>query len=149
MGVPACSRLPAPSPSIGLAAPRFLLRLPYGERLDEIESFPFAELGVDRVHEHYLWGNPALLCAMLVARAIARGEDLGAYLQVDDLPAHSYRAEGEVSLQACAEAYLPDRTAFAMLERGVMPLLSMTHQNAVRLLRFQSVSHPPQELSFR
>ncbi|MDT8274053.1 MAG: type VI secretion system contractile sheath large subunit, partial [Desulfomonilia bacterium] len=44
---------------LGLAMPRFLLRLPYGPDTEPIEGFDFEEMAGDPVHEHYLWGNPA------------------------------------------------------------------------------------------
>jgi len=45
------------APWIGLAPPRVLLRSPYGKSTDPIESFAFEELGAQREHESYLWGN--------------------------------------------------------------------------------------------
>lgn len=40
---------------IGLTAPRFLARLPYGERGATIDSFPFEEM--PRQHSDYLWAS--------------------------------------------------------------------------------------------
>ena len=54
---------------IGLALPRVLLRLPYGARTDEIDQFEFEELPPGGDHEAYLWGNPAVACAMLIGKA--------------------------------------------------------------------------------
>src|SRR5262249_55069716 len=45
---------------LGLALPRFLLRLPYGKDTDPIEGFDFEELPETDAHEAYLWGNPAI-----------------------------------------------------------------------------------------
>jgi predicted component of type VI protein secretion system len=66
---------------LGLAAPRWLVRLPYGTRTDPIESFPFEEQPSD--HEQLLWGSPAFACAILVAA----GAD-----ELDDLPCYTFRA---------------------------------------------------------
>ncbi len=57
---------------IGLAAPRFLLRLPYGRDTDPVEVFDFEETAGEFAHEHYLWGNPAFACACLLAGAFSR-----------------------------------------------------------------------------
>lgn len=137
------------APWIGLALPRMLLRLPYGKASDPVESFPFEELAL-REHESYLWGNGALACALLIGRAFtARGWDMepGDELDVEDLPAHTYDGDGEKCLQACAEVNLIDRAAEAILDAGLMPLLSHKHRNAVRVLRFQSIAKPAQALS--
>ncbi|HJY77124.1 MAG TPA: type VI secretion system contractile sheath large subunit [Burkholderiales bacterium] len=142
-------RKSAVAPWIGLALPRMLLRLPYGKSVDPIESFPFEELAPRR-HESYLWGNGALACALLIGRAFAaRGWDMepGDELEVEDLPAHTYDEGGEKRMQPCAEAALVDRAAEAILDAGLMPLLSYKNRNAVRVARFQSIARPAQALN--
>ncbi|MEO8367783.1 MAG: type VI secretion system contractile sheath large subunit, partial [Candidatus Solibacter sp.] len=47
---------------IGLAMPRFLLRLPYGKKTVTTERFEFEEMPGAPAHGHYLWGNPAFAC---------------------------------------------------------------------------------------
>ncbi|HOS98055.1 MAG TPA: type VI secretion system contractile sheath large subunit, partial [Deltaproteobacteria bacterium] len=54
---------------VGLAMPRFLLRLPFGRETDAAETFDFEEMAEPPVHGHYLWGNPAYACAYLLARS--------------------------------------------------------------------------------
>ena len=137
------------APALGLALPRFLLRLPYGPKTDPIESFPFDELGGQRVHESYLWGNPAFACALLAVAAFRDkgGEmQLGDVLEVDDLPAHSYRQDGEAHLQPCAEVFMPERVSLALIGRGLMPLVSARDRPSARLARFQSLADPPASL---
>ena len=135
---------------IGLALPRMLLRLPYGKRTDPVEQFEFDELAGAWNHESYLWGNPALACALLIGRSfMAHGWEMepGDELEIGDLPAHTLERDGEPQLQACAEAYLTERAGQAILSRGVMPLLSYRNRNAVRVLRFQSLADPVKPLS--
>src|SRR5581483_5162474 len=57
------------APWIGLALPRFLLRLPYGSKTSPIESFEFDEMPETPEHPWYLWGNPAFACAYLLGKA--------------------------------------------------------------------------------
>ena len=135
---------------IGLALPRFLLRLPYGEGGEPIDAFPFEELGTGRRHEDYLWGNPAFLCARLIGQAYTENGwslEPGDVLEVGELPAHVYAEDGEKRLQACAELYLTERAAEALLDRGLMPLLSLKGRDQVRLARFQSIASPPAALA--
>lgn len=130
---------------VGLVLPRVLLRLPYGKATDEVESFPFEEFSSARPHEEYLWGNPAYLCAELIAQSFASdgwSMELGRELDIGDLPAHTYHEEGEVKLQPCAEVAFGERTADAILQRGLMPLLSWKDRDLVRLYRFQSIADP-------
>jgi type VI secretion system protein ImpC len=137
---------------LGLALPRFLLRLPYGKATDEAERFAFEEFPDGPVHEHYLWGNPALACVCLLGQAFAQwGWEMrpGAIHEMDGLPAHVYREDGESKLKPCAEALLTEKAANTMLDRGLMPLLSLKDRDTVRLMRFQSLADPPAPLAGR
>lgn len=140
------------APWLGLALPRVLLRLPYGLQTDPIEDFAFEELPPWREHEAYLWGNPAFACASLLARAFLENGwsmEPAAYLDLVDLPAHTYQEEGETKLQPCAEVLLGERAAQAIMDRGIMPLLSYRNRNAVRLLGWRSLAEPPTALMGR
>jgi type VI secretion system protein ImpC len=131
--------------AIGLALPRWLLRLPYGPKTDPIDSFAFDELATGRAHDDYLWGNPAFACALLAAAAYReKGAEmqLGDVLELDDLPAHTYREDGEAQLQPCAEVFMPERVRDALVGRGLMPLVSARDRNSARLARFQSIADP-------
>lgn len=133
------------SPWLGLALPRILLRLPYGAKTDAAEHFAFEELSGAAGHEEYLWGNPSLACAELIARAFLEdGTDLSidGPVDIDDLPAHVRDHDGERRLQACAEFLLPVRVGEDLLQRGMIPLLSYGNRNAVRILRLQSIADP-------
>jgi type VI secretion system protein ImpC len=138
--------------AIGLVLPRFLLRLPYGEEAEPCEHFEFEEMETPAVHEQYLWGNPALACALLLAQSFAAaGWSLrpGMHLDLGNLPLHLVREDAEVRAQPCAEALMRERAALQILEAGVMPLASMKDRDAVRLVRFQSIAHPLSALAGR
>jgi type VI secretion system protein ImpC len=129
----------------GLTLPRFLLRLPYGRDTDPIEQFGFEEMPGTPAHEGYLWGNPAFACALLLARAFSEyGWDLrpGVYSEIDGLPLHVYKQDGESELKPCAEVLLTEEAAGRILEGGLMPLVSLKDSDRARLVRFQAVADP-------
>lgn len=136
---------------IGLAMPRLLVRLPYGAGTDPIESFAFEEMAEDRRHEHYLWANPAYALAFLAGQVFSEegwDMDVATRLVIEDLPSHVYcDAEGEPMQQPCAEVWLSESAAEAILAQGVMPILSYRNRNAARLLRWQSIASPPKALA--
>src|SRR3984957_18839534 len=137
---------------IGLAMPRFLLRLPYGKNASETESFAFEELSKEPEHERYLWGHPAIACAYLLGEAFTRfGWQFrpGSVQEIDGLPAHTYHKDGESQLKPCAEVLLTEDAAETLLDRGFMPLASVKGTDRVRLVRFQSVADPPAPLAGR
>jgi type VI secretion system protein ImpC len=130
---------------LGLALPRILSRLPYGAKTDRVESFEFEEFASVPAHEQYLWGNPALACAQVVARAFLEdgaSTSVDGPMEIDDLPAHVRDQDGERQLQACAEFVLPVRVGEEMLQRGMIPMLSYGGRNAVRMLGLQSIAEP-------
>lgn len=133
------------APWIGLAAPRVLLRRPYGKTSDPVAAFAFEEFVGRPAHEDFLWGHPGLALALLIGRAFsARGWDFepGDERQIDDMPAFSFEVDGEPQLQACAEHFLGDQAGQALLAAGLMPVLSHKHRNAVTVMRFQTIAEP-------
>jgi type VI secretion system protein ImpC len=137
---------------IGLAMPRFLLRLPYGKGGLETEAFQFEELNAPPEHEGYLWGNPAIACAYLLGAAFTRsgwGMRPNAVRDIEGLPAHSFKQDGEMQLKPCAEVLLTDEAAELLLDSGFMPLASMKNADRVRVVRFQSVARPAASLAGR
>jgi type VI secretion system protein ImpC len=134
---------------LGLALPRFLLRLPYGKDTSPIEAIPFEEMP-ESEHSAYLWGNPAFLCAYLIGQSfVANGWELGGRLQrrVDGLPMHVYREDGEPVAKPCAEILMTERDAENLLEAGFMPVASLKEQDAVLIVRYQSIAEPAAALA--
>ena len=117
-----------------------------------MESFPFEEMPGTPRHQEYLWVNPAFACACLLGQASSSyGWMLrpGAVREIKGLPLHVYEEAGEKRLRPCAELLMTVSDAEHVLEQGLMPLVSLKNQDAVRLLRFQSLAEPLAPLSGR
>ena len=137
---------------LGLALPRFLIRLPYGKDTGSTELFDFEEITDVADHEDYLWANPALAVALLLAQTFSeQGWELrpGTLVDVSGVPIHIYTEDGESRSEPCAEVLLTQTAAEAMLEKGFMPLASLKDQPIVRVVRFQSLADPPTALAGR
>ena len=132
---------------IGLAFPRFLLRLPYGKMTSPVASFDFEEMPRGSAHDDYLWGNPAMACACLLGQEFHReGWEM--------LPHSNARIEGvplhiapDCGPMPPAEIWMPEEFAQKVAEEGVMPLVSVRDADAIELVRFQSIADPPQPLA--
>ena len=134
---------------IGLVLPRILGRLPYGEDTDPVSGFDFEEI-VSQAHADFLWNNPTLYCARLLAQSFAQsGWDMSPddNTDIEDLPAFTYREDGEKKMLPCAELFLPERSAETMLGMGVMPIVSYRGRDMAKLLRMQSIAKPLRPLS--
>ncbi|MEN8148216.1 MAG: type VI secretion system contractile sheath large subunit [Planctomycetota bacterium] len=128
---------------IGLGFPRVLLRLPYGKKTDEVDRFEFEEVNVEAGHDSLLWGTPGFAIATLLARSFTmRGWSMepGDELDLDDRPAWTVEEDGEKKLYPCAEAYISERGAEALLPEGFIPILSWKNRPAVHVVRFQSLA---------
>lgn len=131
------------APYLGLALPRFLLRLPYGKDTDSAESFEFEEMPEGPRHEDYLWGNPIFVSLCLLATSFSdQGWSMepGRVLEIRGLPLHIYREGAESKLTPCAELLMTEDVAHALIDRGLMPLLSMKDSDRVRLAGFRGIN---------
>ncbi len=138
--------------SLGLAIPRFLARLPYGENTDPTEVFAFEEFTDDWRHENYVWLNPSFACAVLLAQSFSEfGWEMGRHLYQDleGFPVHLYPDGDEIKTKPCAEVVLTHDGCDILLDQGLMPLISYRDTDRIRLGRFQSVAFPPKALKGR
>lgn len=136
---------------VGLAAPRFLLRQPYGKAGEVIEVFPFEEMPGEPAHECFLWGHPAVLCACAAIDALQAGDtELAEFTggEIGDLPVHKFTDDGEVVVKPYAEAWLTDRAVIRILACGVLPVVPVKNQNTIRLNSLRSIAREPVALSF-
>jgi type VI secretion system protein ImpC len=136
---------------IGLALPRFLLRLPYGKRTSPVESFDFDEMP-ESEHSQYLWGSPAIACMYLLGLSFQDdGWDLrpGTQRRIEGLPLHTYRDSSGIEIKPCAEFLMTEKDAEFLMEAGIMPLATLKEQDTALLVRFQSIAEPLAPLSGR
>lgn len=100
---------------VGLAAPKFLLRWPYGKNGARVEAFPFEEEG-------HLWGNPMFFAMRLL---VSPGEE---DLDLSGLP------------MPCTNASFTEPQVIALMERGLMPLVWFQNSDRVRLAGFRAIN---------
>ncbi|HRI07775.1 MAG TPA: type VI secretion system contractile sheath large subunit [Nannocystaceae bacterium] len=112
---------------VGVCAPRFMLRVPYGADTVPSKSFGFEEDVVDQ-HQNYLWGHSSLALATRVADSFAKyrwapnivGPQAGG--AVEGLPLHNYKAMGEIQTKLPVEIQLTERREFELAEAGFIGL---------------------------
>ncbi|TQV66918.1 hypothetical protein FKG94_26555 [Exilibacterium tricleocarpae] len=119
---------------LALAAPRFMVRLPYGRRTSTLEHFDYEELSEQDEHGYYLWGNSAFLIALLLAQSYRQhGWALrpGQLQTIDNLPLHVHQHDGDTRVKPCAEVLLTDRAAQQLQQAGLLPIRSVKDADAV------------------
>jgi type VI secretion system protein ImpC len=132
---------------VGLAMPRFLLRLPYGAKTVPVKSFNFQEEVVGD-HDKYLWGYASCTLATRIADSFAKyrwcpniiGPQSGG--TVDNLPLHQYEAMGEIQTKIPTEALITDRREFELAEEGFIPLVFRKDSNNACFFSANSTQRP-------
>ena len=112
---------------VGLAMPRFLLRLPYDKDDVSIKSFVY-EANVSGGHGQYLWGNSAFAFAGRLTESFAKyrwcaniiGPQGGGAVQ--DLHMHQYEAMGATQTKIPTEVMISERREFELAEEGFIAL---------------------------
>jgi type VI secretion system protein ImpC len=112
---------------MGLCLPRFLLRLPYGEKTVPVKDFNFNEDVIGN-HDRYLWGMASTAFATRVADSFAKyrwcpniiGPQAGG--SVEGLPLHQYEAMGEIQTKCPTEILLTERREYELSEEGFIGL---------------------------
>ena len=136
---------------LGLATPRFLLRLPYGRKTDSIDAFGFEEFTRQDGLSGMLWGHPALIPALLLAETFAKGglkpgakTKLGSAMTVGDMAYYVYAGpDGDAVALPCTERLYTEKQSVAVSNYGVMPLLSLRGRPELRLGGFASLAGQP------
>ncbi len=135
---------------VGLAMPRFLIRLPYGEKTDPVDAFDFEEMTEPVEHEAYLWACPVFAVIQVLGNTFTRSGwswSRGLANAVDDLPIALVDDGGEKTIKPCAEIYLSERALDILVAKGLMPLVAFTDGGRMKLARFQSIADPPTRLN--
>lgn len=128
---------------LALVAPRFLLRLPYGNKTSAIDSFDFSELPSSRDHDYYLWGNSAHLVTLVLANNFLQfGANANAKFtsEIENLPLHTYQDDGESTIKPCAEILITDSVVRQLEAAGFLVVRSIADKAAVQIPALRTVS---------
>jgi type VI secretion system protein ImpC len=129
---------------LSLALPRFMLRMPYGEQTDPIDSFDFEEFTPQAGLSGMLWGNPAVVAGLLLGATFSQqGSKMnpGSVLTLGEMPFYYYTdPEGDQIALPCTERMLSSKMAELVSKHRFMPLLSMKGRPEVRLGGFNSLA---------
>lgn len=130
------------SEHVALAAPRFMLRLPFGAETARTDLFAFEELTPDLGHQYYLWGNSAYLLGLSICSAFVQtGKPVPvSAAQFQDLPLHVRNLPQGKWMTPCAEALLNDRAAARFQTIGISTLRSVQGRDEISLPKLQSIA---------
>ena len=129
---------------LGLVVPRFMLRNPYGENTDPIDSFDFEEFTPQAGLSGMLWNNSAVIAGLLLGITFSQqGAKMkpGSVLSIGEMPFYYYTdSDGDQTALPCTERMLSSRMAEMVSRQRFMPMLSMKGAPEVRLGGFGSLA---------
>jgi type VI secretion system protein ImpC len=129
---------------LGLVVPRFMLRNPYGENTDPIDSFDFEEFTPQSGLSGMLWGNSAVVAGLLLGATWSQqGSSMkpGSVLSIGEMPFYYYTdADGDQTALPCTERMLSSRMAEGVIKHRFMPMLSIKGEPQIRLGGFKSLA---------
>ena len=132
---------------VALTVPRFMLRLPYGERSEPIDSFEFEEFDQRTGLKTLLWGNPSVLAAVLLGRHAVRAgtkQAPGALLGLDEMPCFTYTDDdGDCVALPSTERLLAERATAHVHAQGFVPVIARRGAPQVQLGGFRSLAGTP------
>ncbi len=136
----------AESQFLGMTIPRFITRIPYGSDTEPLDTFVFEEFESVSEHDNYLWSNGCFAVGQLLANSFANyGWEMKNRLSqdVDGLPLHVYKSDGETVYKPCAEIAMTDVGVNKLIAAGLMPLVSYRGTDRIKLAMYQSITGKP------
>ena len=122
---------------LGLAAVRFLLRMPYGRKSDPIDAFKFEEFTRESGLSGMLWANPAVAVGLLLAQGWSKaGAKMvpGTPSVIGEMPYYVYAApDGDQVALPCTERLWSERQVAKASQYHVMPVVSLRGRPEIRL----------------
>jgi type VI secretion system protein ImpC len=134
---------------IGLCMPRFLARLPYGEKTEPVEEFHFEEDVEGGDSTKFCWANAAYAMGTNITRAFKlygwctriRGIESGG--AVEGLPAFTFPTDdGGVDMKCPTEIAISDRREAELAKNGFMPLIHKKNSDFAAFIGAQSLQKP-------
>jgi len=134
---------------VALTLPRYLLRLPYGEKTVPVPNFRYEETAEGMEHKSYLWGNSAYLLTQRITAAFAqfgwsaaiRGVEGGGV--VAGLPIHTFNtAEGDIAAKCPTEVLITDRREKELNDLGFIAVVHKKNENFAAFFGGQTVNKP-------
>ena len=136
---------------LGLVMPRFLARLPYGQKTEPVDAFDFEEDTGAADHSKYCWSNAAYAMAVNINRSFKlygwcttiRGIESGG--EVKGLPLHTFKtSDGGVDYTCPTEIAITDRREAELTKNGLISLVHKKNSDFAAFIGAQSLHNPPE-----
>jgi type VI secretion system protein ImpC len=128
---------------LGLCAPRYLTRAPYGPDGEPVEGLSFDEGPPPDQAAGHCWGSAAFLLGEAVVRAACSPggvAELARYCEIEGLPIHVGRVDGAPHALGPMEETLTETRLEAWSWMGILPVTAIRGSDAARILEIRSLA---------
>lgn len=130
---------------LALTVPKFMLRIPYGEKSEPIDPFDFEELITHESVDKFLWGHSSTLVGLSLGLSYMeqglKKINIHANMDINEMPYHFYTdSSGDQIALPCAEQLLTETEIGEIIRQNLIPIVSIKGRPQVQIGSMSSLS---------
>ncbi len=130
---------------LALTVPKFMLRIPYGEKGDPIDTFDFEELVAHEDISKFLWGYSSILAGLLLGMSYMEQGlsrmNIHANMTIGEMPYHYYTdSDGDQVALPCTEQLFTETQIGQIIRQNLIPIVSIKGQPQVQIGSWNSLN---------
>jgi type VI secretion system protein ImpC len=123
---------------LALTVPKFMLRIPYGEKSEPIDPFDFEELVAHEDNGKFLWGHSSILAGLSLGMSYMEqglsGMNIHSNMKIGEMPFHFYTdSDGDQVALPCTEQLFTETQISQIINQNIIPIVSIKGQNEVHV----------------
>ena len=123
---------------LALTVPRFMLRIPYGEKGEPIDPFDFEELIAYEDTSKFLWGHSSILAGLSLGMSYMeqglKGMNIHSNMKIGEMPYHYYTdPDGDQFALPCTEQLFTETRIAQIINQNLIPIVSIKGQPEVHV----------------
>lgn len=123
---------------LALTVPKFMLRIPYGEKSEPIDPFDFEELVAHEDTDKFLWGHSSILAGLSLGMSYMeqglRGMNIHSNMKIGEIPFHYYTdSDGDQIALPCTEQLFAEAKISQVVDQNLIPIVSIKGQPEVQI----------------
>ena len=123
---------------LALTVPKFMLRIPYGEKSEPIEPFDFEELVAHEDTGKFLWGHSSILVGLSLGMSYMEQGlsrmNIHSNMTIREMPFHYYTdSDGDQIALPCTEQLFTETHIGQIVSQNLIPIVSIKGQPEVQI----------------
>ena len=130
---------------LALTVPKFMLRIPYGEKGEPIDPFDFEELIAHEDTSKFSWGHSSILAGLSLGLSYSEqglsGMNIHSNMTIREMPFHYYTdSDGDQIALPCTEQLFTETQISQIISQNLIPIISIKRQPEVQIGSWSSLN---------